>query len=256
MLMHSLWGFVLHLDGNTATPFLRCISMSWVAIESCYGHRTRLCCVWTAISQRLIWVAIISLRGCNKLVLMHPLFRIVLYLVGNTATPFPRCTRHLRVAIESCYGHHIRVGCVWTAISQCLIWVANISLHCCNTRRAIASFLAVGDSPRGPLEKLGNPHLKPATKPKPNKPHLTMQGMAHAAKAPGAHQAAHSKTPSNRYRLARGYAPPSGGLRPDRGGAPPSSEVRLARGSAPPSNGVCLARGRPARVHLPPYMGI
>jgi hypothetical protein len=26
----------------------------------------------------------------------------------------------------------------------------------------------VGDSPRGPLKQLGNPHLKPATKPKPN----------------------------------------------------------------------------------------
>jgi hypothetical protein len=44
-----------------------------------------------------------------------------------------------------------------------------------------------------------------------------MQGMAHTAKAPAAHQAAHSKTPSSRYRLARGYAPPSGGLCPDRG---------------------------------------
>jgi hypothetical protein len=116
--------------------------------------------------------------------------------------------------------------------------------------------VAVGDSPRGPLKQLGNPHLKPATKPKPNKPHLTMQGMAHTVKAPAAHQAAHSKTPSNRYRLARGYAPPSSGLRPDRGGAPPSSEVRLARGSAPPSNGVRLARGRPARARLLPRTGI
>jgi hypothetical protein len=83
-----------------------------------------------------------------------------------------------------------------------------------------------------------------------------MQGMAHTAKAPAAHQAAHSKTPSNRYRLARGYAPPSGGLRPDRGGAPPSGEVCLARGSAPPSNGVRLARGRPARARLLPRAGI
>jgi hypothetical protein len=80
-----------------------------------------------------------------------------------------------------------------------------------------------------------------------------MQGTAHTAKAPAAHQAAHSKIPSNRYRLARGYAPPSGGLRPDRGGAPPSSEVRLARGSAPPSNGVRLARGRPAHAGLLSY---
>jgi hypothetical protein len=83
-----------------------------------------------------------------------------------------------------------------------------------------------------------------------------MQDMAHATKAPAAHQAAHSKTPSNRFRLARGCAPPSGGLRPVRGDAPPSSGLRLARGSAPPSNGVRLARGHPARTRLLPYAGI
>jgi hypothetical protein len=83
-----------------------------------------------------------------------------------------------------------------------------------------------------------------------------MQDMAHAAKAPAAHQAAHSKTPLNRYRLTRGCAPPSGGFRPDRGGAPPSCEVRLARGSAPPSNEVRLARGHPARARLLPRAGI
>jgi hypothetical protein len=54
-----------------------------------------------------------------------------------------------------------------------------------------------------------------------------MQDMAHAAKAPAAHQAAHSKTPSNRS--------------------------RLARGSAPPSNGVRLARGHSAHARLLPY---
>jgi hypothetical protein len=114
--------------------------------------------------------------------------------------------------------------------------------------RGTDSTPTVGDSPRGPLKRQGNPHLKPATKPKPNTPYLTTQDTAHAAMAPAAHQAAHSKTPSNRFRLARGCAPPSCGLRPDRGGAPPSSEVHLARGSAPPSNGVRLARGRPARA--------
>jgi hypothetical protein len=102
---------------------------------------------------------------------------------------------------------------------------------------------SVGDSPRGPLKQLGNPHLKPATKPKPSTPYLTMQDMAHAAKAPAAHQAAHSKTPSNRFRLAQGCAPPSGRLRPVRGGAPPSSEVRLARGHS-------------AHARLLPYAGI
>jgi hypothetical protein len=66
-----------------------------------------------------------------------------------------------------------------------------------------------------------------------------MQDMAHVTKAPAAHQAAHSKTPSNRFRFARGCAPPSGGLCPVRGGAPPSSEVCLARGCA------SLERGPP-----------
>jgi hypothetical protein len=141
-LMHPLWWFVLHLVGNTSPPFLRCISMLWVAIESCYGHRTRLGCAWMAISQCLIWVANISLWCCNRLALMHPLFRIVLNCVGNTATLFLRCTRNSRVAIETFYGYHTRVGCVWTAISQRLIWVANISLRCWNTRKAIALFLA------------------------------------------------------------------------------------------------------------------
>jgi hypothetical protein len=60
----------------------------------------------------------------------------------------------------------------------------------------------VGDSPRGPLKQLGNPHSKPATKPNPNTPYLTMQDMAHTTKAPAAHRAAHSKTPSNRLRFA------------------------------------------------------
>jgi hypothetical protein len=122
------------LVGNTTTPFLHCISMLWVAIESCYCHRTRNTCIWTGILQHLIWVANISLRDCNRLVLMHLLFRIVLHLVRNTNTQFLCCTRNLHVAIESSYGHHTRVGCVWTTISQRLIWVGNISLHCCNTR--------------------------------------------------------------------------------------------------------------------------
>jgi hypothetical protein len=142
MLMHLLWGFVLHLVRNTATPFLCCIWMSWVAIESCYGHHNWVGCIWTAISQRLIWVANISLRCCNRLAQMHPLWGFVLHLVGNTATPFLRCTSNLCVVIESCYGNYTRVGCVWTTRSQRLIRVANLSLHCCNTWRAIASFLA------------------------------------------------------------------------------------------------------------------
>jgi hypothetical protein len=140
--MHPFLGFSLHFVGNNATPLFICISIPCIATESCCSHHTRDGCVWTAMSQRRILVANISLRCCNRLALMHPLFRIVLRLVGNTATLFLRCTRNSHVAIETCYGYHTRVGCVWTALSQRLIWVANISLRCCNTRKAIALFLA------------------------------------------------------------------------------------------------------------------
>ena len=40
--MQPFLGFVLQLVGNTATPFLSCISMSCVAIERCYGNHTTL----------------------------------------------------------------------------------------------------------------------------------------------------------------------------------------------------------------------
>jgi hypothetical protein len=69
-------------------------------------------------------------------------------------------------------------------------------------------------------------------------------------------KAALLRIPLSRFRLDLGCVPPSGGLRPIRGGALPSSRLRLARGSAPPSTGVRLARGHPARVRLPPYVGI
>jgi hypothetical protein len=117
--------------------------------------------------------------------------------------------------------------------------------------------LSVGDSPRGPLKQLGNPHIKTRNKPKPNTPRLTMQDTAHAAEAPnGPPRRPTRRSPRERLRLARGCAPPSGGLCPARGGALTSGGLRLARGSAPPSNGVCLARGRSARARLLPYAGI
>jgi hypothetical protein len=40
-LMHPFLGFLLHLLGNNATPILCCISIPYVAIESCYSHHTR-----------------------------------------------------------------------------------------------------------------------------------------------------------------------------------------------------------------------
>jgi hypothetical protein len=118
------------------------------------------------------------------------------------------------------------------------------------------SLSCVGHSPKGPLKQLGNPHLKPATKPKPNTPRLTMQDTAHAAEAPTAHQGGplegplEQVSPHSRMRAPLGRAPPRSR------GALTSSGLRLARGSAPPSNGVHLARGRSAHARLLPNAGI
>jgi hypothetical protein len=112
----------------------------------------------------------------------------------------------------------------------------------------------VGDSPRGPLKQLGNPHLKPATE--PNTPYLTMQDMAHAAKAPAAHQAAHLKTPSNKVsprswvRAPLGRAPPRsrGCASLERG--PPRSRVRPALERGPPRSRAPRTRASaPTRRH-------
>jgi hypothetical protein len=103
----------------------------------------------------------------------------------------------------------------------------------------------VGDSPRGPLKQLGNPHLKPATKPKPSTPYLTMQDVAHAAKAPTAHQEAHPKIPSSRLRLARGRAPPSDGLRSVRGARLPRAGSASLEGPLRPRTGSASLEGIP-----------
>jgi hypothetical protein len=105
--------------------------------------------------------------------------------------------------------------------------------------------ILVGDSPRSPLKQLRNPHLKPATKPKPNKPHLTMQGMAYTAKAPAAHQAAHSKTPSNRYRLARGTRLPQAGSAPIEGVRLPRARFASLEGPPRPRTGSASLEGAP-----------
>jgi hypothetical protein len=44
-LMRPFLGFPLHLVGNNATPILCCISIPYVATESCYSHHTRDGCV-------------------------------------------------------------------------------------------------------------------------------------------------------------------------------------------------------------------
>jgi hypothetical protein len=85
-----------------------------------------------------------------------------------------------------------------------------------------------------------------------------MQDTAHAAEAPAAHQAAHSKVPSSRLRLARGCAPPSGGLRPVRGGAPPSRALRTRACSCTWAFNALTSAGRRhhapgARAPVPPH---
>jgi hypothetical protein len=83
----------------------------------------------------------------------------------------------------------------------------------------------VGDSPRGPLKQLGNPHLKHATK--LNTPHLTMQDTAHAAEAPNGPP----RRPTRRSPRA-GFASLEDGRLP-RVGSVPFEGVRLPRaGSA------------------------
>jgi hypothetical protein len=98
--------------------------------------------------------------------------------------------------------------------------------------------LIVGDSPGVPL-KMGKPRLKPTK----TKAKCISLKRAHGARPtprwpPQPTKAAHSKVPSSRLRLARGYTPPSSGLRPARGHTPPSSGLRLARGRS--------ARARPS----------
>jgi hypothetical protein len=113
----------------------------------------------------------------------------------------------------------------------------------------------VGDSPRGPLKQLGNPHLKPATKPKPNTPYLTMQDMAHAAEAPTAHQGGpledplEQASPRSRARASLGQAPPRSRGCAYLEQAPPRSRVRSALERGP-------LRSRALRAQLLPYAGI
>jgi hypothetical protein len=83
----------------------------------------------------------------------------------------------------------------------------------------------VGDSPRGPLKQLGNPQTR--NKPKPNTPRLNMQGMAHAAEAPTAHQGGPLEDPLEQ-------ASPHSRMCAPLGRAPPRSRgcAYLVRGSA------------------------
>jgi hypothetical protein len=91
-----------------------------------------------------------------------------------------------------------------------------------------------------PLNKLGNPHLKPTNKPKPNAPRLSTQGMAHAAVAPTAHQGGPLK------RSPRTGSASLEGARLPRAGAAPLEGVRLPRAGAAPLEGVRLPRASSA----------
>jgi hypothetical protein len=87
--------------------------------------------------------------------------------------------------------------------------------------------LSVGDGPGVPL-KMGKSRLKP----KKTKAKRISLKRAHGARPtprwpPRPTKAAHSKVPSSRLRLARGYTPPSSGLRLARGHTSPSSGLRL-----------------------------
>jgi hypothetical protein len=69
--------------------------------------------------------------------------------------------------------------------------------------------------------------------------------MARATKAPTAHQAAHSKTPSNRFRLARGCAPPSGGSALFEGVRLPRARSASLEGPPRPRTGSASLEGTP-----------
>jgi hypothetical protein len=93
----------------------------------------------------------------------------------------------------------------------------------------------VGDSPRGPLKQLGNPHLKPANEPKPNTPHLSTQGMTHATIALTAHRSGPLKdpleeaSPRSRASASLGRAPSRSRESASLERAPPRSRAFHAR---------------------------
>jgi hypothetical protein len=115
----------------------------------------------------------------------------------------------------------------------------------------------VGDSPRGPLKQTGESPLKTHNKPKPNAPHLSTQGMAHATVAPTAHQGGPLKDPLEQAPpRSRAHASLERALPRSRGHAyleqaPPRSRVRAALERAPPRSRALRTRTPdPVREHL------
>jgi hypothetical protein len=99
------------------------------------------------------------------------------------------------------------------------------------------AFESVGDSPRGPLKQTGESPLKTHNRPKPNTPHLSTQGMAHATVAPTAHQGGPLKDPLEQ-------APPHSRAHASLGRAPPRSRGCAYLERAPP-------RSRALRTRMP-----
>jgi hypothetical protein len=93
---------------------------------------------------------------------------------------------------------------------------------CLAGRSARGCALCVGDSPRGPLKQLGNPHLKPATKPK------------HALLNHAGHGPCH-KGPSG---------PPGGPLEDPLEQTSPRSRMRAPLGQAPSRSKGCASLER------------
>jgi hypothetical protein len=87
--------------------------------------------------------------------------------------------------------------------------------------------------PLGSPKTTGEAPLKTCKKPKLNTPHLsTPTGHGpHRGGPRGPQKAAHSRVPSSKLHLARGYTPPSSRFRLARGFTAPSSGLRLVRGS-------------------------
>jgi hypothetical protein len=106
----------------------------------------------------------------------------------------------------------------------------------------------------GPLKQLGKSPLKTRNKPKPNTPHLSTQGMAHATVALTAHQSGPLKgsleadSASLEGTRLPGKAPPRSRGCANLEQAPPRSRVRAALELAPPRSRAPRTR-TPVPVH-------
>jgi hypothetical protein len=115
------------------------------------------------------------------------------------------------------------------------------------TPRSPPAAPSVGDSPEGPLKQPGKSCLKPAK----NQTKDISLKHTHGARptlrwSPRPTREAHSKAPSSRFCLARGFTPPSSGFRLARGFTPPPPRAGSAslEGSPPPRSRLPHAHAR------------